>query len=70
MYDRYEGKSERQHPILPELLEKLETSPLLTDAIMDIPTSVSISAFSMADGLRDAIKTQAKIGWFHFVLGR
>ena len=61
---------------IPALLKKLETSPPLTDAIMDIlrrfraKRHITYRAFSLADGLRDAIKTQAKIGWFNFVLGR
>ena len=61
---------------IPELLAKLETSPPLTDAIMGIlrrfrsKQTINYRSFSMADGFRDSIKTQANISCFNFVLGR
>ena len=61
---------------LPEFLQSLETSPAASEAILTILTcykgkkTINTQAFHVTDGLRDAIREQAKIGWHNFILGR
>ena len=62
---------------LPELLQSIETSPpAASKAILTILTryrakkNINPQAFHVTDGLRDAIREQAKIGWHNFILWR
>jgi len=61
---------------LPELLQWLETSPAASKAILTIlnryraKATINPQSFHVTDGLRDAIREQAKIGWYNFILTR
>ena len=61
---------------VPALLKSLDTSPALSEAILTIlkryraKQTINPQTFHATDGLRDAIREQAKIGWHNFILGR
>jgi len=61
---------------VPALLKSFETFPALSEAILTILNryranqTINPQTFHATDGLRDAIREQAKIGWHNFILGR